>query len=164
MEEAKGITVCIEALRSIPIHKIEKVHFIGNGTLLDFYKQQTLFLEDKVIFHGFLESNEVHSILANSHFLLLPSKSEGFPKAVAEAACYGVVPVVSNVGSIPHYITQENGFVWDVTVKNGYVEIFQKAVTTPSESLKKCSLKCTELSKNFTFKHYLENLENQVLK
>lgn len=36
----------------------------------------------------------------NSHFLVLPSKSEGWPKAVAEAMFWGVVPAASEISCL----------------------------------------------------------------
>ena len=37
----------------------------------------------------------------NSHFLILPSKSEGWPKVVAEAMFWGCVPIASPVSCVP---------------------------------------------------------------
>lgn len=162
LEEAKGMTDCLNALQNIPNEAIAKVHFIGDGELLDFYKEKASFLRDKVIFHGFLETSKVHAILADSHFLLLPSKSEGFPKVIAEAACYGVVPIVSNVGSIPHYINENNGFLWDI--KNGlnYSEVLSKGVNTDEKILKEKSKKINNLAKKFTFIDYKKKLIQKV--
>src|SRR5262249_44353868 len=39
-----------------------------------------------------------------SHFLLLPSSSEGWPKVLSEGMAYGAVPVTSDVGSIPQVL------------------------------------------------------------
>ena len=162
LEEAKGVSDCIDALRSIPIENIEKVHFIGDGEKIEFYKDKVSFLGDKVIFHGFLESDKVHSILATSHFLLLPSKSEGFPKVIAEAACYGVVPVVSNVGSISHYINESNGFLWTFSGVENYAEVLLKAIGTENEDIKEKSLAVQKIAEKFTFATYVENLFNRV--
>jgi glycosyltransferase involved in cell wall biosynthesis len=162
LEEAKGVSDCIDALRSIPIENIEKVHFIGDGEKIEFYKDKVSFLGDKVIFHGFLESDKVHSILATSHFLLLPSKSEGFPKVIAEAACYGVVPVVSNVGSISHYINESNGFLWTFSGVENYAEVLLKAIGTDNEDIKEKSLAVQKIAEKFTFTTYVENLFNRV--
>lgn len=162
LEEAKGVSDCIEALRNISVENIEKVHFIGDGENLEFYKEKTSFLDDKIVFHGFLESDKVHSILAKSHFLLLPSKSEGFPKVVAEAACYGVIPVVSNVGSIPHYINKKNGFVWDINAKVSFADFLLKIISENNNNLKEISQVVVKTAEKFTFNHYLLQLKNKI--
>lgn len=162
LEEAKGMTDCLNALQNIPNEAIAKIHFIGDGELIDYYKEKASFLRDKVVFHGFLETSKVHTILADSHFLLLPSKSEGFPKVIAEAACYGVVPIVSKVGSIPHYINENNGFLWDI--KNGlnYSEVLSKGVNTDEKILKEMSKKINNLAEKFTFIEYKKKLIQKV--
>ncbi len=162
LEEAKGISICIEALQCVDLQHIEKVNFIGNGEKLEFYKEKTSFLGDKICFHGFLDSTQVHKILAKSHFLLLPSKSEGFPKVIAEAACYGVIPIVSNVGSISHYVNNENGFLWKIYDSISYSEILNNAILKSSEELKFISNNVQILSKKFTFSHYINQLNKYI--
>lgn len=162
LEEAKGVSDCIEALRSIPVENIEKVHFIGDGENSEFYKDKASFLRDKVVFHGFLEPDKVHSILSKSHFLLLPSKSEGFPKVVAEAGSYGVIPVVSNVGSISHYINDKNGFLWNIKSEFSYSKVLLKGVMTDEKKLKQMSKEIESLAEKFTFNHYIQKLNKRV--
>jgi glycosyltransferase involved in cell wall biosynthesis len=95
---------------------------------------------------------------------LLPSASEGFPKVVAEAACYGTIPVVSNVGSIPHYITNENGFVWDINGKTTFDEVLGCAIEKKEEELNEMSQKIVVLAKKFTFDNYIKKLKGMILK
>lgn len=71
---------------------------------------------------NYIVENELYSIITlkgnqskeavlkayqNSHFLILPSKSEGWPKVVAEAMFWGCIPIVSPVSCVPYMI--ENG-------------------------------------------------------
>jgi glycosyltransferase involved in cell wall biosynthesis len=162
LESAKGVDRIIEALQSIPLDKIAKVNFIGDGEKTIFYKEKTTFLKDKIHYHGFLGKERVHQILAESHFLLLPSDSEGFPKVIAEAACYGAIPIVSNVGSIAHYINDSNGFVWDLNSNKSYTSIVAKAINANSLELKNQSIKIQEVAQKFTFTNYLEKSHDLV--
>ena len=164
LEDKKGVDKIIEGLTMLPLEKIRKVHFIGDGPKRSIYEQQTSFLKDKVSFHGFLSKNAVHSILGESHFFLLPSESEGFPKAIAEAACYGVLPIVSDVGSISHYINDENGFVWLERGGIDYGKTLQDALFTHAKDLKEKSTQARELAEKFTFVSYLEKLNLLILK
>ncbi|MGH2665096.1 glycosyltransferase family 4 protein [Flavobacterium sp.] len=162
LEAAKGIDRIIEALKSIPLDTIEKVHLIGDGPGKEAYQNAAGFLGDKVVFHGFLNKDNVHALLSESHFLLLPSNSEGFPKAIAEGACYGVIPVASNVGSIGHYITEENGFLWDINSDNPYGLVLNKAIQTDELRLKEMSVTVLELAEKFTFDNYIDQLKRQL--
>ncbi|WP_339887769.1 glycosyltransferase [uncultured Flavobacterium sp.] len=161
LDENKGMQYVKEALSSIPIQKIKEVHFVGDGPNIEMYKSQFSFLQEKVIFHGFLPQDEVHDVLKKSNFLLLPSKSEGFPKVIAEAACYATIPIVSNVGSVPHYINKTNGFVFDINTQN-YSETMNKALLTPTPTLKKIAIDLFPLAKKFTFANYLHKLKVEI--
>lgn len=163
LEDAKGVSRIIEALKEIPAEKIKEVHFVGNGDKMEYYKSETSFLGNKVFFHGFLHKEGVHAILAQSHFFLLPSTaSEGFPKVIAEAACYGVIPVVSDVSSISHYINSDNGFLWKINSNVSYTEALQSAVNTPPLTLKHLSANSLILAELFTFDNYKQKLQRLV--
>lgn len=47
---------------------------------------------------------EVEEAYRNAHFLILPSKSEGWPKVVAEAMFWGCVPLVTSVSCVPYML------------------------------------------------------------
>ncbi|MGE4347073.1 MAG: glycosyltransferase [Flavobacteriaceae bacterium] len=165
LEDAKGVSRIIESLKNIPQEKIKEVHFVGDGNKTQQYIQEASFLGNKVFFHGFLGKNEVHSILAESHFFLLPSTaSEGFPKVIAEAACYGTIPIVSNVSSIGHYINDSNGFLWNIEGQESFDKVFSSVINTNSEQLKSKSTNIPAVAKMFTFDNYKSKLEKFVFK
>lgn len=161
LENAKGVDRILESFEKISNDKIDRIHFIGDGDLTDYYVKKAAFLKDKILFHGFLSSSEVHSILRQSHFFLLPSTaSEGFPKVIAEAACYGTVPIVSNISSIPHYINNSNGFVWDITSSKKYDELISEAIEEKNLTIKSNNI--FFLAEKFTFMNYFQKLENEI--
>lgn len=162
LEDAKGVHRIIEALKTIPEDTIDHVHFIGDGPKKDFYKKVASFLGSKVTFHGFLSKNQTHEILSKSHFFLLPSESEGFPKVIAEAACYGALPVVSNVGSIGHYVNETNGFVWKKEGISSFEAVLQQAVQLERSQLQERSTALLEVAKLFTFENYKSKLDGML--
>lgn len=164
LEDAKGVSRIIESLKEISSEKIERIHFVGNGNDIEKYKFESQFLGEKVVFHGFQNTEKVHQLLAESHFFLLPSSSEGFPKVIAEAACYGCIPIVSNVGSIPHYISEEEGFVWPFKNDGSYAEVVREAVQSSPDSLAAQSQSILALAEKFTYASYYKKLVNQVFK
>jgi glycosyltransferase involved in cell wall biosynthesis len=58
-------------------------------------------LEDHIRLHGNVENSIVTQAYKNAHFSFLLSKSEGWPKAVAEAMFWGCIPVASKVSCVP---------------------------------------------------------------
>jgi glycosyltransferase involved in cell wall biosynthesis len=163
LEDAKGVGLIIEAIRKIDKSLINTVKFIGDGPNRSEYEKKTEDM-DYVAFLGGLNNDMIHEELKKADFLLLPSAaSEGFPKVIAEAACYGVVPIVSNVGSIAHYINDSSGFVCD---SENIVETFnvqlQSALKTESYHLKQKSIQVSEVAKLFTFNAYLNKLQRHI--
>jgi len=61
-------------------------------------------LQNEVILHGNVSREIVKSAYQKSHFLLFISKSEGWPKVVAEAMFWGCLPISSNVSCIPYML------------------------------------------------------------
>ena len=82
------------------LSKIEsnfKFHIIGDGRMKNHLKKltQDLFLEDNVIWYGWLNTKEIKRILLKSHFMLMHSDFEGLSISALEAMSYGI-PVISN--------------------------------------------------------------------
>lgn len=78
----------------------------GDGALrkeLDAYIT-TRNLQNQVCLKGNQTKETLKEAYQSSHFLILPSKSEGWPKAVAEAMFWGCVPVVTPVSCVPYML------------------------------------------------------------
>jgi glycosyltransferase involved in cell wall biosynthesis len=164
LEEEKGMTRITEALRNYSYELIDSVDFIGEGKSLLDYKQELRFLGNKVHFHGSLSNKDIHRLLSESHFLLLPSiASEGFPKVIAEASCYGCIPIVSNISSIGQYINSSNGFLWDIKGSLNFTDYFNSINFLDYLDLTIKSRKIITLGKLFTFRCYYEKICNNIL-
>ena len=59
-------------------------------------------LESIIQLKGNQSKDAILTAYQNSHFLILPSKSEGWPKVVAEAMFWGCVPIASPVSCISY--------------------------------------------------------------
>jgi len=164
LDEVKGVSKIISSFRNIPAEIIDTIHIIGDGKNIEFYRREASFLGSKIIFHGFQEKNYVHQIIQSAHFFMLPSRAEGFPKVVAEAACYGAIPIVSDVGSISHYINSSNGFVWSINGNVSYERAVSTAIQTNAQQLKEKSKQIGSVAKLFTFDNYLLKLKQNILK
>ena len=61
-------------------------------------------LKEIVFLQGNQPKDRVEVAYQESHFLLLPSKSEGWPKVVAEAMFWGCIPIVTPVSCVPYML------------------------------------------------------------
>ena len=58
-------------------------------------------LENIIKLRGNQNKEAVTNAYQNSHFVILPSKSEGWPKALAEGMFWGCVPIATSVSCVP---------------------------------------------------------------
>jgi len=61
-------------------------------------------LENYIVLHGNLDQETLKAAYKESHFVILPSKSEGWPKAIAEGMFWGCVPIVTPVSCVPYML------------------------------------------------------------
>ena len=98
---------------------VEKLLTLGHQVALDFYGEGVLrseletyiaahHLADSITLKGNQSKETLKEAYQNSHFLILPSKSEGWPKAVAEAMFWGCVPVATAVSCVPYMLDYGN--------------------------------------------------------
>jgi len=94
----------IEALmgQGIPV----KLEIYGSGLLKNELQEYiaTKNLDPFVRLMGNLKLEELKEVYKASHFLILASQSEGWPKAVAEAMFFGCIPIVTPVSCVPWMI------------------------------------------------------------
>jgi glycosyltransferase involved in cell wall biosynthesis len=65
-------------------------------------------LDEIISLKGNQNQETVQKAYQNSHFVILPSKSEGWPKAIAEGMFWGCIPVASAVSCVPYMLDYEN--------------------------------------------------------
>ncbi len=158
LEKEKGIDILIKTLINFPENekaKINKIHIVGSGVSLDLYKEKGNNSDLNFCFHGFLSRNEVQTIYKESHAIILPSASEGFPKVIAEAMNFGCLPIVSNVSSISHYIKDgENGFLLNsISVEGLEQKLLELLSLTEVEYRGMINVQKNEMYK-FTYSNY----------
>jgi len=74
-----------------------------------------------VRFRGALAAEEVPTLLADARALLMPSRSEGLPRVVAEAFAAGVPVIASRVGGLPELVRDGlNGLLVDPDDDDGW--------------------------------------------
>ncbi|WBL24851.1 glycosyltransferase family 4 protein [Zunongwangia sp. HGR-M22] len=68
-------------------------------SLQDYISEQNI--QNYVILKGGRPLSELKKAYQKAHFSILPSKSEGWPKAVAEAMFFGCIPIATKISCVP---------------------------------------------------------------
>jgi glycosyltransferase involved in cell wall biosynthesis len=102
--EGKNPLIAIKIVEHLKSRGLEaKLEMYGDGPLrsdLEKYVNENV-LNDFVFFKGSRPLEELKQAYKDSHFLILASKSEGWPKAVAEGMFFGCIPVATAVSCVP---------------------------------------------------------------
>lgn len=102
--EVKGIDVLLKACAQFPALLGDwRLHLVGEGQLKWPLQQLALALKlnERVIFHGSKVQEQLSDWYRAADVFVLPSRSEGLPSVLLEAANCGTPWVASRVGGIP---------------------------------------------------------------
>lgn len=150
------------------VYQLQKTHlltvrldFYGDGSesekLSAFIQKNSL--EEHVKLHGNQPKEVLKKAYQTAHFLLLPSQSEGWPKAVAEAMFWGVIPVVSAVSCVPWMLDFGKRGLFFETDASKTTERFVSLIKNP-DALQKIAEMAADWSRNYT----LERFESEIQK
>lgn len=108
--KVKGHDIFIEAVKKISETDSE-THFliVGEGDFRKYLelKIQDLHLEKRITLVGHQDRDTVYAILKSSDIFVMPSRYEGTPIALLEAAALGIPIVSTHVGGIPELVTND---------------------------------------------------------
>ncbi|SFD72382.1 glycosyltransferase [Flavobacterium phragmitis] len=126
------------------------LHIFGEGieraSLENYIKKNQL--EEFVFLHGNQNKDILKQFYKKSHFVILPSKSEGWPKAIAEGMFWGCIPIATKVSCLPYMLDYgERGVLIDMDLKNDVSKI---EVFFDEEKFSKTSKLAIDWSQNYT--------------
>ncbi|WP_299060623.1 glycosyltransferase [uncultured Polaribacter sp.] len=125
-------------------------------TYLRLYK-----LEKSIILHGNVSKEVVKKAFKEAHFLIFISKSEGWPKVVAEAMFWSCLPISSNVSCINYMLgNNKRGTVLNANVFKEDIVIEIESYIKNKIIYKEKVLNAKRWSQNFT----LDKFENEIKK
>lgn len=116
-------------------HKIANQHpdsyclIVGEGELHNNLKQKIheLKLQNRIFLLGYCDHSTVLSILKSSDVFVMPSRYEGTPIALLEAAALGKAIIASHVGGIPELVTNgESAILFPPANHHALVEALEK--------------------------------------
>ena len=130
-----------------------KMHIVGNGSKKEIIetKAKALNIQEKIVFYGRVEHEDLPDLLVNKDCLLLISENEGWPCVVLEAQACGVPVVGTSNGGIPEAIGDGGIVIEDNDVTGNAVKALTQILNNPmsSDSLK-------ERATRFTWKKIVE--------
>ena len=101
----------------------------------------------------------VRKAYQSAHFLLLPSKSEGWPKVVAEAMFWRCFPIATAVSCVPFMLDQENrGMLLQMNLEAD-VNAIDALLNSPEAYAKKVS-DAMNWSRNYTLDLFEDRIKN----
>ena len=98
------------------------------------------------------------------YFIIFPSKSEGFPKVLAEASSFGCIPIISPISSITNYIneTESNGIVLKNLSSNEIIETIMR-LDQDRHHLKNIAVNAINTARGFTYERYNKKIKKQFI-
>lgn len=143
-------------MKKIPV----KLKIFGSGILFEEIKKylEIKNLDTFIQLKGVEKLENLKVVYKNANFLILPSKSEGWPKAVAEAMFFGCIPISTNVSCVEWMLDQgSRGILIPPNIKEA-VEIFIKELNPDNLKLK--SLEAQRWSQQYTLERFEEAIKD----
>jgi glycosyltransferase involved in cell wall biosynthesis len=136
----------------------------GQGTerkrLEDYIGQQQL--ETIITLKGNHSQEVLKTAYQNSHFVILPSESEGWPKALAEGMFWGCVPIATPVSCVPFMLDAgEQGILLTKNLEKDRLQI-EALVKNGSEYNRMC-YKASVWSRKYTLDVFEEEIKKLLL-
>lgn len=137
-----------------------RLTYYGEGperrAIEDFVRQHKL--ENRIVLKGNRTSDDVKDAFKKSHFLVFMSRSEGWPKVVAECMFWGCYPITTSVSMVPQMIgNNERGSLIDADPGKVAAEI-KCLATNPMVYKERCAA-AINWSQQFT----MEKFENEIV-
>lgn len=161
IEPNKGMDEIYKAFSDIQTCYTDFVlHFAGKEQGENCYIDKfSALLGDKFIYEGIVSGKKKEELLKLCHVFVLPSYYEGLPMALLETMSYGIVPIVTDVGSIGDYVVDgKNGKI----VKAGDSKSLYDAIVFLFENRKAINSFSTEayetINSHFSKNEYIEKL------
>lgn len=138
-----------------------QLSFFGDGVLRNEIENyiEVNKLKEYVFLLGNQNKEVIEQAYKESHFLILPSKSEGWPKAVAEAMFWGCLPLTTNVSCVNYMIDNESrGKLLRLSLEDD-IQLVQDLIQNESVYLQMC-VEARDWSQQYTTDYF----ESEIVK
>jgi len=165
--DKKNIFVAISAFKMFQdaSKKPRQLHICGSGPLEQELRSfaDKLGISHEIRFRGFIQTEEVCQVLAQSLALILASTEEQFGNVVIEALAMGVPVIISdNCGARDHLIRSGvNGFLVEPDNPNG-IAFFMDLLSTNEDLWRSMSYECAQYVLFGDVRHFAEAVQQLV--
>lgn len=156
LNDAKGAGRVLEVARrlaemGVPFH----LQMVGDGPDRARYEQYVVdYAIQTVEFCGWVSRDAMGSYYGGAHFILLPSRSEGWPKVLSEGMAYGVVGIAGAVSGIPQVMEETGaGVALSYTDTGGMADVIVGYLAEPGQWLA-ASRAGMDAADRFGYAHY----------
>ncbi len=161
VNEAKGAGRAVNAALKLILSDMNvELDVVGDGALCDELDTQVerAGKQDRIRFHKWLPHKAVLPYYARAHFILLPSRTEGWPKVLSEGMAYGAVPLAGAVSSIPQILQEcKTGMSLDPLDEDAFAEAVRNYIDDPARWSRE-SESAMQAAMSFTYEAYLKHL------
>ncbi|MDO8669963.1 MAG: glycosyltransferase family 4 protein [Dehalococcoidia bacterium] len=119
-----------------------------------------LSLQDRVVFAGFCQEEEMLDYLARAHFFVSASQYEGFGIAAVEAMSTGTVPVLNDIDSFRTFVNHGvNGFIADFSRPELAAATLRQALSLDDAALLDMGEKARQKAANYAWPNVVGKIE-----
>ena len=161
IEINKGIDYILAAFKELNKKEIQiKLHFAGKEEIKDSYLPQFQnLLKDSFIYEGIVSGKSKTELLRKCDIFLMPTFFEGLPMSLIECMSFGLIPIVTNVGSIDTVVKDgENGVFVPVKKHQEIVECIIHVDNDRKYAQQLSMAAQQQIFMLFSPKHYIEML------
>jgi glycosyltransferase involved in cell wall biosynthesis len=155
------------------IQLVEQLHQQGHVVQLTLYGDGVLrtvlqqyidqhHLQTLVRLEGNQAKETVKQAYQKSHFVVLPSDSEGWPKAIAEGMFWGCVPIATSVSCVPFMLDYgERGILTEMNLEKDSIQI--KALIQNQIDFESMQKRAMDWSREYTIDVFESEIKKMLL-
>lgn len=156
--EGKNPLLAVKIIHKLSLEGFDvSLDIYGDGpeknTIIKYIKKHNLY--DIIALHGNQPQEVLKEAYKKAYFSVLPSKSEGWPKALAEGMFFGCIPIGTEVSCVPWMLAQGRRGVL-LPPKGGSQEASEiiAPILKDEEEMKRMSCRAQEWSQEYTLEKF----------
>lgn len=146
-------------------HQNYTLDIYGSAEDKKYYKELTDLIagNPKIQIHKEVHPAELNEIYGNSHFFILPTRSENFGHVIIESLSYGCPVIISN--KTPWRNLEQMGIGWDLPLdnSNAFHQAIQKCIEMDKEDFLPMAIRAFNFAKNYINRKVLISSYHKLL-